>query len=153
LALQPFSPVTFLLGVLVCNWLANLLHELGHLLAYKLLGLRWKRMVCSFFVFTAAEGFRFDKNRGLYEASCTCAYDSAVPAWRYMLALLGGGIFGILIGLAAVLLALSAKGSAAAFLLCFGFVNLLNSAANLLLPFSPDRALIKQIRNGREKIQ
>jgi len=153
LALQPFSPVTFLLGALLCNWLANLLHELGHLLSYKLLGLRWKRLVCSFFVVTAGEGIRFDKNRGLYEASCTCTYDPATPAWRYTLALLGGGIFGVLIGIATALSALFFEGSPAAFLLCFGFVNLLNGAANLLLPFSPDRALIKQIRNGREKTQ
>ena len=150
LAMLPFFPLTFALGVLVCNWLANLVHELGHLAAYFLTGLQWKRMVVSFFVFDRKEGFRFDGQQRIYAASCTCAYDPQVPYWRYCVALLSGGALGCLSGGVAILTALQTTGAIAAFLLCFGPVSILNGAVNLLLPFASDRVLLRQIRNERE---
>lgn len=150
LVLRPFSPVTFGLGIPVCLWFSSLFHELGHLTAYVLLKLKWKRTVISFFVFDAEKGFYFDGQRSIFSASCTCAYSPRVPFWRYCVALLSGGILCGLFGIAAILLSLPAAGSLAAFLQCFGLVSLVNAAATLLLPFNPDRTLLRQIRNERE---
>lgn len=146
---QPFSPAVFILGIPVCNWLANLVHELGHLLAYALLKLKWKRMVVSFFVFEAGRGFRFDGSRRIYEASCTCVYSPQVPLWRYAAALFSGALLGGAAGVGAVFLSLAAQGGSAAFLQCFGAVSILNAAVNLL-PFSADQLLLRQIKNERE---
>ena len=151
LVLYPFSPVTFALGIPVCLWLSSLFHELGHLTAYLLLKLKWKRIVISFFVFDTERGFYFDGQRSIFSASCTCVYSPRIPFWRYCVALLGGGILCGLLGIATILLSLTATGSLAAFLQCFGLISLVNAAATLLLPFNPDRTLLRQIRNEREK--
>ena len=151
--LQPFSPVTFILGIPVCLWLVSFLHELGHLLAFLLLKLEWKRMVISFFVFERRKGVRVDRRQRLFAASCTCAHRTTVPLWRYRIALLSGG--GLTLALSAafwVIFAFSG-GWLAAFSLCFGSLCLLNAVVNLLLPFSADRILLKRIKIERENSQ
>ena len=150
LVLRPFSAAGLVLGALVCNWFANAVHELGHLIAYRLLKLKWKRMVISFFVFEAGQGVRFEKDRGIYAASCTCAYAPETAIWRYDLALLCGGLLGCVTGIGALLAAMACGGSLAAFLQCFGAVSIINGIYNLL-PFSADRRLMKEIRKEREK--
>ena len=94
---------------------------------------------------------RLDPEQRIYAASCTCTYDPQIPVWRYRLALLSGGFLGVLVGLGGLWLSFALAGSGAAFFQCFGVVSILNGAVNLLLPASPDRALIRQIKEGREK--
>ena len=147
----PFSVVTFLLGIPVCNWLANLFHELGHLLAYRLLKLEWKRMVLSFWVIEKGKGISLDRSKRIFDASCTCAYSAQVSLNRYRLALLSGGAVGLLMALGTILAGCCLAGPAKAFLLCFGIVSGLNGGVNLLVPLSPDRVLITQIKEEREK--
>jgi hypothetical protein len=151
MVLWPYSDIAFLPGLLVCNFLASLVHELRHLAAYGLLKLKWQRMVVSFFVFEAGTGCRFDGSRGIFEASCTCAYDSRIPLRRYDLALLSGGIAGILLGIGAGSLSFAATGGAAAFLEHLALVNLVHGAVNLLLPFSADRVLMRQLREASQE--
>ena len=146
----PFSPVTFLLGAAACNWPANLIHEAGHFFAYGILGLEWRRTVFSFFVLEKGRGIGIDKEKSPFAASCTCRYDPAVPFWRYLWALLAGGILCLAASAAVFVASLFAKGSLLAFLLCLGTVCALNALANLLIPFSADRVLIGQIKRERE---
>ena len=150
LALYPFSLLTFLPGILVCAGFASLIHELGHRLAYALLGLKWKRTTFSIFVLDADSGLRMDKDRPFFSASCVCAYDPEIATWRYDLALLSGSILCGILGGAALGLAFAASGSGAAFLQCFGVVSFGNALLNLL-PFSADRILMREIRKEREK--
>ena len=151
LVLWPYSDIAFLPGLLVCNFLASLVHELGHLAAYGLLRLKWKRMAVSFFVFEAGTGFRFDGSRGVFEASCTCAYDPQIPLWRYDLALLSGGILGVLLAIGAGFLSFAATAGVGAFLEHFALVSLLHGVINLLLPFSADRVLMRQLREAKKE--
>lgn len=146
LFLQPFSVVCFSLGLPVCFWLSGVIHELGHLAAYQALGLQWKSLRISWFVFHAKEGFRFDSNSRLFSAVCTCSYHPSVSFWRYCIALLAGGTFTLLFGAASIFVSRIAASSVASFLQCFGLTAILSGLYNLLLPFSPDRALLRQIK-------
>lgn len=147
--LAPFSPVTFLLGVPLCSWLATAFHELGHLLSYKLLRLEWKRMQISFLRFERGKKPAFDLQQRLFAGSCTCAYAPIVPYWRYCVALLSGSITGMLLAGLAFTGQAFTGGALRAFLLCFGVLNALHGAFNLL-PFSADMALLRSIKEERE---
>jgi hypothetical protein len=145
----PFSPATLLLSVPVCVLLSGLAHELGHLLAYRLLKLTWVRLSLSLWVLEKGKGLRLDGSRPLFSGSCTCAYDPSLPLRRYSLALLSGGITTLLLGAAALACAAVSGGSLASFLLCFGVVAVLGGIYNLL-PFSADRKLLRQIKQESE---
>ena len=145
----PFSPVTLLLSVPVCVLLSGLAHELGHLLAYRLLKLTWVRLSLSLWVLEKGKGLRLDGSRPLFSGSCTCAYDPSLPLRRYSLALVSGGITTLLLGAAALACAAVSGGSLASFLLCFGIVAVLGGIYNLL-PFSADRKLLRQIKQESE---
>lgn len=148
--LFPESFVTFLLGVPICIGLAALFHELGHLLAYRLLKLEWKRLNISCFVLEPGSGLRFDPDRRFFSASCVCAYKPDVPYWRYRLALLSGGLTMLVISMGCFAAFFFAVGGFASFLLCFGILSAANGLFNLLLPFSADRVLLKKIKQERE---
>lgn len=150
--LDPLCFTTFVLGIPVCNWLANLFHELGHLFAYTLLKLKWKRMVISCFVFERGKRPDVDLQRGLFSASCTCAYFPYVPFWRYCVALLSGGMTGLVLAGGAIAAFFFLRGAAGGFFLHFGLVCGLNALANLL-PFSADMALLRSIKREREKTE
>jgi hypothetical protein len=150
--LDPLNIITFALGIPACNWLANLFHELGHLLAYRLLKLEWKRMVISCFVLEHGKAPRVDSRQGLFSASCTCAYRPCVPFWRYCVALLSGSIAGLLLAAVAIAAAFFSDGAAGAFFLHFAVVCGLNALVNLL-PFSTDMALLRSIKHEREKTE
>lgn len=145
----PFSVITFVLGIPVCNWLVNLFHELGHLLAYLLLKLEWKRMVVSFLIWERGKGVRIDLRQRLYAASCTCTHRVTVPLWRYRVALFAGSALTLALSAGAIVAFRFTKEWSAAFCLCFGIVCGLNALVNLL-PFSPDRVLLKLIKKERE---
>ena len=146
LILMPFSWLTFLPGLLVCSWLATWIHETGHLAAYAMLKLTWKRMVVSCFVLDREKGLFFDTSRSLFAGSCTCAYSPEIPLWRYDLALLSGGFLGVIFGAAALWLSFLTGAGLQAFFQCFSLVNLLHAAVNLLLPISADRKMMLQLR-------
>lgn len=150
--LDPLCLITFVLGIPVCNWLANLFHELGHLLAYTLLKLEWKRMVISCFVFERGKRPGVDLQRRLFSASCTCAYFPCVPFWRYRVALLSGSVSGLFLASGSIAASFLFEGTARAFFLCFGIVAMLNALVNLL-PFSADIVLLKRIKQEREKTE
>ena len=82
LTVYPFCAAVFVLGVPVCGLLAILIHELGHLLAYLLLKLEWKRMTLFCVVIEAGKGLRLDESRHIWNASCTCAYRPEIPLQR-----------------------------------------------------------------------
>ena len=127
----------------------HLAHELGHLLAYRLLKLTWVRLSLSLWVLEKGKGLRLDGSRPLFSGSCTCAYDPSLPLRRYSLALVSGGITTLLLGAAALVGAAVSGGSLASFLLCFGVVAVLGGIYNLL-PFSADRKLLRQIKQESE---
>lgn len=143
--LEPGSLFTLTLGLPVCIWLATVFHELGHLLAYWLLKLRWKRLAISCFVLERNKGLRIDREQKLLSAACACAYDPQVPFWRYRIALLSGGLLCLLLSAGAITGCFFAAERPASFLLCFGAACGLNGLINLL-PFSADRRLLKKLR-------
>lgn len=149
--LSPFSVFTFAAGIPVCIWLVSVCHELGHLLAYRLLGLSWKRLAVSVLVWEKGTGLRVDAQRRFFAASCTCTYQPHIPFWKYAVALVSGGLLCLLSGGAAVVVACLTGGALMAFCLCFGAVCGINACYNLLLPFSADRVLIRQIKHEKEK--
>ena len=148
--LRPFGVVTFLLGIPVCGWLAVLFHELGHLLAYRLLKLQWKRMAVFCFLFEPGKPPRIQQ-QGKLLASCTCAYDPQTPYGHYVIALLSGGAAGLLLAAVAALLCRVTSGWLQAFCLCFAIISCLDGLFNLVMPFSADRRLLKQIKQERQK--
>lgn len=148
--LCPYTLFTFVLGIPVCCWLVSLLHELGHFLAYRLLKLEWKQMIISNIVFERDNGIRIDEQQKFFTAGCTCTYQPEKPFWHYVVALLSGGLLCAGFSIGAILSSYFTFGGAKAFLLCFGIMGALNALVNLLLPFSADRRLIKQIKKERE---
>jgi hypothetical protein len=141
--LLPTSPLTVAFSIPVCMGLATVLHETGHLLTYRLLGLEWTRMHFFCLVFQPGKVY-FSPEGKLFSAGCTCAYDPALPLWRYTLALLSGGLTTLL---AAIVAFCFASGPV---LLCFASLCAANALFNLLNPFSADRVLLKQIQQERE---
>ena len=150
--LRPFWWLTFMLGIPVCVWLACWCHELGHLFAYRLWKLVWKRMAVGWFVLKRGKGLHLDRHRPLWQAGCTCAYDPDIPVWRYGIALLSGGLCTLLLCIGAMTAVYFTSGGIKAFLLCFGGICGVNAGWNLLLPMSADRILLRQIKDEREKI-
>lgn len=148
--LWPFSPVTFLLGVAVCSYITQLLHELGHLLACRLLGLQWKRLRFLGLVFEPGKGVAIDRDARFFSSGCTFAYSPQGPTRRYILALLGGAISTLLLAVLAGIPALYTAGSLQAFLWTLSAVAAVDGLANLLIPISPDRKMIRQIRHNQE---
>ena len=149
--LYPASPVTYFLGILIGCGLASLIHELGHLAAYRLLKLSWRRLEFACFVFRRGEGVRIDTRKRFFAASCTCAYDPSVPYWRYQIALLSGSGVCFLLCAASFIACCYVSGTLRAFLLCLGIASGLNWLSNLL-PLSADRRLLKQIKQERENL-
>lgn len=147
----PLCPATVLLGILVCCWPVSLLHELGHLLAYRLLNLQWKRMRFSCLIWEPGKGMHLDRQGNFFAAGCTCAYDAQIPLWRYEIALLSGSLFCLLLCAGAAIGCLLCAGGLRVFFLCFSIACGLNALCNLL-PFSKDRSLLKQIKKERENI-
>lgn len=146
----PFSPVSFLLGAAVCSYIVRLWHELGHLLAYLLLGLEWKRLRFLGLVFEPGKGVKIARDETGFSSCCTCAWSSRVPVWRYSLGLLSGGLSTLLLAVLAGVPALYAAGSLQAFLWTLSAVAMVDALANLLIPGSPDRKLIRQLRQNQE---
>ena len=147
--LAPFSVWAFLLGVPVCFFLAALFHELGHVLAYKLLDIPWKRMVISFLEFRPGQGLQINRQQKPFAASCTCAYLETISYGRYRIALLSGGFMCLILAAIALPFGHPAQGGLQAFLLLFGTACAINGLLTLL-PFSADRALLRQIKKERE---
>ena len=83
-------------------------------------------------------------------SKCVCAYDPDVPPWRYGVALLSGGAVNMLLGIGAMAVYVPFGG---AFFLSFGVMNGLHGLANLLIPVSADRVLLRQIKEEREKTE
>lgn len=147
---SPYTLFTFLVGMPVCIWLAGLLHELGHFITYKIFSFEWKRMVISCFVFERDKGLRVDKKQKLFSACCTCAYDAKKGFWQYVIALLSGGLCCLIVSVGAIVTANYLFGGLQVFFMHLGIACALNAVINLLLPFSADRRLLKQIKQERE---
>ena len=146
---RPIFWFTFVLGVPICFWIASWFHELGHFLAYRLWKLEWKRMAVGWFVFERGKGMRLDRQRKIWEACCTCAYDPDKSIGHYTVALLSGGLLVLAMGVGAIIAGHFCGGSARSFLICFGGVCGMDAGWNLL-PVSADRILLRKIKEERE---
>ena len=148
--LWPFAPVTFLLGVAVCGYITRLLHELGHLLACRLLSLQLTRLRFLGLVFEPGKGVAIDRDARWFSSGCSFAYSPQGPARRYILALLGGGISTLLLAVLAGVPALFTAGRLQVFLWTLSAVSAVDGLGNLLIPGSPDRKLIRQVRHNQK---
>lgn len=142
----PFWLVTCLLGVMVCSYIARLLHELGHLLACRLLGLQWKSLRFMGLVLEPGK-VSVARDEKCFTSGCSFAYSPEGPIRRYILVLCSGGFATLLLAVLTGSLALCTTGSFHSFLGTLAAVSALDALGNLLIPLSPDRKLIRQIRN------
>jgi len=152
LIVAPRSILTILIGLPIAIWFTNAVHEASHLIAYVALRIRWTRFSFSYWTIirdTEGTSVKFDMNSGIYNACCTCIYDAGVPLWKYWVALLSGGVLCAIMGAVCLLLCSFVEGALWSLMGCIGVAFVLNAAGNLLIPFSPDRTLLKMIVKDR----
>lgn len=145
---MPLSVVTCLLGLPVCVWLSDLLHELAHLAAYLCLRIPFRRLRLSWFLFRKEDDgvhFRFEPKAMPFLAECACVYNQNIPAWKYCIALVCGGLLCAIVCPLVLWLSFLTSGALASFLLCLGIATGLNAAVNLLYPHSADMTLLRRL--------
>lgn len=114
--------------------LSNLLHEVSHMVAYRLTKLPFIRLQWGLVVYTPGK-LSLDRTGKPWAAMCSC---KAIPRplYCYAIALLSGGVVTALVGIIFLLLQLWAPGIAFT----------LNGAVALLNPRSTDRRILKSLR-------
>lgn len=128
-----FTP-WWVLGIPGWLLLANLIHELAHLVAYWLTKLPLTRLQWGPVVYTQGKLF-LDPNGKAGTAICSCKAVSR-PFYCYAIALLSGGATALILGIVCLLLQLWAP----------GIGLLLNGCFTLFNPKSTDRRILKSLR-------
>lgn len=148
----PNTLVVIAAGIPVGVVISNLIHELAHLGSYLLFGMQWKRMQVGMLTFEMSDG----KLRccwedcSVFRGECACAYDASIEKWKYVVALLSGGLLCGAISAVLFLCACHTVGAVNSLLFSFGIAFACNAALNLLTPFSGDIRLIRTIlREGK----